>query len=90
MLKFTSAVSSAAAQAEDAPSQELGAKLITTDGKVAIYVQASEAIEKETACKVLDTGKAAKTGTGIACKTDYAIGKDQYGFVVYSLPTSAA
>ena len=51
--------------------------------------QASEAIEKETACKVLDTGKAAKTGTGIACKTDYAIGKDQYGFVVYSLPTAA-
>lgn len=89
MLHFTSAVSSAASAAEDKPSQELGAKLITTDGKVAIYVQASEAIEKETACKVLDTGKAAKTGTGIACKTDYAIGKGQYGFVVYSLPTAA-
>nr|DAG85121.1 MAG TPA: hypothetical protein [Caudoviricetes sp.] len=89
MLHFTSAVSSAASAAEDKPSQELGAKLITTDGKVAIYVQASGAIEKETACKVLDTGKAAKTGTGIACKTDYAIGKDQYGFVVYSLPTAA-
>ena len=47
MLKFTSAVSSAAAQAEDAPSQELGAKLITTDGKVAIYVQASADIAKK-------------------------------------------
>lgn len=89
MLKFTSAVSSAAAQAEDAPSQELGAKLLTTDGKVAIYVQASEAIEKETACKVLETGKAALSGTGISCKSDYAIGKDQYGFVVYDLPTAA-
>ena len=88
MLRFTSAVSSAASVADDKPSQELGAKLITTDGKVAIYVQASEDIAKETACKVLDTGKAALSGTGIACKTDYAIGKDQYGFVVYSLPTA--
>ena len=89
MLSFTSAVSSAAAQAEDTPSQELGAKLLTTDGKVAIYVQASEDISKETACKVLETGKAALSGTGISCKSDYAIGKDQYGFVVYSLPTAA-
>lgn len=90
MLKFTTAVLSGADKAEDVPSQALGAKAVTADGKICIYTQASADIAASTACKITSDGKAALTGTGIACQSDYAIAKDKYGWVVYPLPTSAA
>ncbi|WP_178337427.1 hypothetical protein [Candidatus Avelusimicrobium facis] len=90
MLKFTTAALSGAAQAEDTPSQELGAKAITTDGQVAIYTQASVDIAAHTACKITADGKAALTGNGVACKSDYALAQGQYGWVTYPLPVTAA
>lgn len=90
MLRFTSAATTAADKAEDAPSQQLGAKVITTDGQVAIYTCAAVDIAAGAACRVLPDGTAALTGAGIACQSDYAIGKGQYGYVVYTLPVTAA
>lgn len=89
MLKFTTMAACAAGKAEDTPSQLLGAKALTCDGKVLIYTQASAAIAANTACKIGTDGKAVLTGTGIACKTDYAIGAGKYGWVIYEMPVTA-
>ena len=90
MLRFTSAAVSGADKAEDTPSQALGAKAVTSDGKICIYTQATVDIAASTACRITSDGKAALTGTGIACQSDYAIAKDKYGWVIYPLPTTAA
>jgi hypothetical protein len=85
-FKFTSAATSGADGPETEASQQLGTKLFTTDGKIAIYTRASVAIAANTAALVLADGTAAIKGTGIAVQSDYAIPAGQFGYVAYTFP----
>jgi hypothetical protein len=87
-FKFTSEIATASEGPEERPSRELGAKAFTTDGRLAIYTQASVSIAANKACLILATGKAALAGEGVAAVSDYAIAAGKYGYVSYVFPVT--
>lgn len=86
-MKFTSETLSGAHSPEDSPSQTLGFKAKTTDGQIAVYAKAAEAISAGAACLVLPDGTCALNGTGVSCKSEYAIPAGKYGYVYLVLTT---